>query len=260
MALITLISDYGLNNPYIAALKGVIYSQLPDVTIVDISHAVKPHDVLQTAYLLKHSAHFFPAGSIHLVCVDTAFSLHKQFLVVQYRQHIFIGADNGIFSLLFDAEPERVLAVQPELISPDDLFPDKNVFAPVAARIIRGEDFNSFTVPAQVNTVRQHISPVIEEQFIRGSIVFIDGYGNAITNISRELFTQKMQNRTRFAIFYRRREKITYISRNYHDVKNGYELALFNEAGLLEIAMNTGKADQLLGLSEGSQIMIEFYD
>jgi S-adenosylmethionine hydrolase len=260
VAFITLISDYGHNNPYLATLKGVIYSALPDIQIIDISHAVNPHDVLQAAYLLKNTIKNFPKGTVHIIAIDTSFELHKQFLIVEYKQQFFISADNGIFSLIFDHEPDKIWAIKDNFISPNDLFPEKNVFVDIAVKLIRKEDFQSFSIHSEIRNMKQNIAPVVEENLIRGSIIFIDGYGNAITNITKELFSQKMENKNTFAIFYRRKDKINYISKNYSDVKNGYELALFNESGLLEIAMNTGKAAQLLGLREGSQVIIEFYD
>ena len=260
MAFITLISDYGHVSPYVAALKGVIYSQLPDAQVIDVSHSIKPHDVLQAAYVLKNAAKYFPPGTVHIISVDTSIALNKQFLITAYKKHFYIGADNGIFSLLFEEKPENIYAVKHDLIDNHDLFPDKNLFAMLAVRIIHQEDFSAFTVPSNIHNVKQNISPVEEENLVRGSIVFIDGYGNAITNITKNLFDRKVKGKKRFSVFYRKREKINYISSNYNDVKNGNELALFNEAGLLEIAMNTGKAEQLLGLREGGQIFIEFYD
>ncbi len=258
MAFITLISDYGHNSPYVASLKGLIYSKIPNATIIDISHSIIPHDILQTAYILKNSSLNFPEQTINIISVDTSYTKHKQFLIIYHNKQYYIGADNGVFSLLFNEKPEEVYAVNENLISQEDLFPDKNIFISLAAKIIHGEDINSFTTPSKINNIKQNVSPVVEENLIRGSIVFIDGYGNAITNISRKLFENKIKNR--FAIFYRRKDKISYISKNYSDVSNGTELALFNENGMLEIAMNTGKAGQLLGLNEGGQIFIEFYD
>jgi len=260
MAFITLISDYGQNSPYVAALKGVIYSQIPNAIIVDISHSVNPHDVLQSAYILKNSLSFFPEGTIHIISVDTSFAKHNRYLIIRHQAHIYIGADNGIFSLLFDTPPEDVLEIDAGMININDLFPDKNLFVKIAARIINGDELSSFTSPSSIKNIKQNIAPVVEENLIRGNIIFIDGYGNAITNITQALFQKKNIEKTHFAIFYRRKDKITYISKNYSDVKDGTELALFNESGLLEIAMNTGKAMQLLGLNVGGQIIIEFYD
>ncbi len=260
MAFITLISDYGHNSPYVAALKGSIFIELPDVQIIDISHAIAPYDILQAAYILKNSVSNFPEKTVHIISVDTSNVKHKQFLIIQHKKQFYIGADNGIFSLLFDDEPENVYAINGDLINPNDLFPDKNLFVKLASRIINGEDLKSFASQSKIKNIKQNIAPVVEENLIRGNIIFIDGYGNAITNITQNLFEKKNIEKKRFAIFYRRKDKISYISKNYSDVKNGTELALFNEGGLLEIAMNTGKAGQLLGLNEGGQIIIEFYD
>ena len=260
MAFITLISDYGHNSPYVAAVKGVILTHLPDVKIIDISHSINPHDVLQAAYILKNAASNFPEKTIHIISVDTSYTKHQQFLIVQHKNQFYIGADNGIFSLLFDEQPENVYAVNSDLIKVDDLFPDKNLFINLASRIINNEDIKLFSNPSTIKNIKQNIAPVVEENLIRGNIIFIDGYGNAITNISRNLFERKKVNKNKFAIFYRRKDKITYISKNYSDVKYGEELAIFNESEMLEIAMNTGKSSQLLGLKEGSQIIIEFYD
>jgi S-adenosyl-L-methionine hydrolase (adenosine-forming) len=260
MAFITLISDYGHNSPYLAAVKGVILSNLPDVKIVDISHTINPHDILQAAYILKNSTSNFPNKTVHIISVDSSFAKHQQFLIVEHKTQFYIGADNGIFSLLFNDEPENVYAVNSDLIKENDLFPDKNLFVNLATRIINGEEINKFSTPSSIKNIKQNVAPVVEENLIRGIIVFIDGYGNAITNISRNLFEKKNNDKKRFAIFYRRKDKITYISKNYSDVKYGEELALFNESEMLEIAMNTGKSSQLLGISEGSKIIIEFYD
>jgi hypothetical protein len=233
---------------------------MPNAQIIDVSHAIKPHNILQAAYILKNAAQYFPKGTIHIISIDTSFELHKQILIVQYNSHFYIGADNGIFSLLFDEQPQQVLQVKNELINVNDLSLDKNLFVTLALKLTKNEDINNFTNPSEIKNIKQNISPVVEENLIRGSIVFIDGYGNAISNISKNLFDLKSTDKNHFNIFYRRKEKISYISKNYSDVKHGYELALFNEAGLLEISMNTGKAGQLLGLIEGSQIIIEFYD
>ena len=260
MAFITLTSDYGHSSHYVAAIKGLLYKQIQNVHVIDITHTITPHDVLQTAYILKHASPNFPENTIHIISIDTSYAKYHQFLIVKYKKQFFIGADNGLFSLLFDEPPENIFAINSDLINPDDLFPDKNLFVNIAAKIIDGEDLNLFSSKTIIRNIKQNISPVVEENLIRGCIIFIDGYGNAITNISKELFESKNFEKSRFAIFYRRKDKITYISKNYSDVKNGAELALFNESEQLEIAMNNGTAGQLLGLKNGGQIIIEFYD
>ncbi|MFI5222216.1 MAG: S-adenosyl-l-methionine hydroxide adenosyltransferase family protein [Bacteroidia bacterium] len=260
MAFITLTSDYGISTPYAAALKGAIYSAFADAKIVDISHSVKPHDILQAAYILKNAVPHFPQNTIHFIAIETSIALHKQVLVVENKGQFFIGVDNGIFSLLFESAPEKIFSVKPEFISEEDLFPEKNLFPVIALKILKEEPIFSFADIAEIKNIKQNIAPVEEGNILRGNVIFVDGYGNSVTNISRNLFEKTNSGKARFSIFYRRNDQIKYISRNYHDVKNGSELALFNETGLLEIAMNTGKAGQLLGLKEGSPIFIEFYD
>lgn len=260
MALITLISDYGLNSPYVASIKGAILSANQNLTIVDITHSIKSHDVLQAAYILKTASRNFPDGTIHIISVDTSLLIHGQFLVVVYNKQYFIAADNGIFSLLFNENPEKVYAINHDLINQSDLFPDKNLFTKIALKILNNEHFDTFLTQSQIKNIKQNIAPVVEENLIRGNIIFIDGYGNAVTNISRKLFEQKLIGGKKFSIFYRRKQKINRISKNYSDVKSGNEVALFNEEDLLEIAMNTGKAEQLLGLKENNPVIIEFYD
>jgi S-adenosylmethionine hydrolase len=260
LAFITLISDYGIGSQYTAALKGTVYRLMPDAIITDISHTIRPHDVLQTAFLLKDVAAHFPSGTVHIISVDSNLDLYKQLIIARWMDQYFIGADNGVFSLLFDEGEAEIFVVKNEWIKNNDFFPDKNIFIPLAVRLLKGENLEKFADQGNINTHKQYLTAVQEEDKIRGSIVFIDGYENAITNIDKQLFYQKLENKNAFAIFYSRRNKITSISSHYHEVKTGSELALFNEQGFLEIAMNKGNAKQLLGLQLGGQIIIEFYD
>jgi S-adenosylmethionine hydrolase len=241
-------------------VKGTLYALIPSLTIVDISHSVRPHDVLQSAYILKNAARNFPESTVHLISIDTSLDLHGQYIIARAHGHYYIGADNGIFSLLFAPGEAEYFRISDSLLLADDIFPDKNVFAPIAAKLLSGTPISNLAVPTSLQNIKQGIEPVEEGDMIRGSIVFVDGYDNAITNISRQMFERKLEGRTSFAIFYRRKEKITTISNHYHDVKGGKELALFNEPGYLEIAMNSGQARSLLGLQVGGPVIIEFYD
>lgn len=260
MAFITLTSDYGINSPYAAAVKGAIYTQMPGAQIVDISNSVSPFNIVQATYLLRQAVWHYPLHSVHLICIDTNYAAHKQFIIAVSDGQYFIGADNGIFSLLFEKTPASFFVVKPELIQPDDLFPEKNLFAYLAIQLSSGRQVTEFASPGTIQNVKQSLMPVMEESSIRGNIIFIDGYDNAITNITKDHFDHKLSGKSGFKIFYSRKNGIDYISKNYSDVVNGNELALFNESGYLEIAMNTGNAGQLLGLRMGAPIIIEFYD
>jgi S-adenosylmethionine hydrolase len=260
LAFITITSDYGNNSPYSAAVKGAIYTQLPSAQIVDISNMVSPYNVLQAAYLLKRVVWHYPLHSVHLICIDTNLAANGQYIIAESDGQYFIGADNGIFSLLFENTPASFFIVKEHYITKDDIFPEKNLFTFLAIRLLNGTPINELAAAGEIKNVKQSLMPVIEESLIRGNIVFVDGYDNAITNISKDVFEKKLAAKTRFAIYFSKKLTINYISNNYSDVKDGSEVALFNESGFLEIAMNAGNAGQLLGLKIGGPINIEFYD
>lgn len=260
MAFITITSDYGNNSPYSAAVKGAIYTQLPSAQIVDISNMVSPYNVLQAAYLLKQVVWHYPLYSVHLICIDTNYASNGRYIIAESDGQYFIGADNGIFSLLFENTPAKFFIVKEQYITKDDLFPEKNLFTFLAIQLINGTAISELAIAGEIRNVKQSLMPVIEESLIRGNIVFVDGYDNAITNISKDIFEKKLAGKNGFAVFFSRKLTINYISKNYSDVKDGSEVALFNESGYLEIAMNSGNAGQLLGLKMGAPINIEFYD
>jgi S-adenosyl-L-methionine hydrolase (adenosine-forming) len=260
LAFITITSDYGTNSPYAAAIKGAIYTQMPSAQIVDISNTVSPFNVLQATYLLKQVVWHYPLHSIHLICVDTNFAANGQYIIAESDGQYFIGADNGIFSLLFEKTPANFYIVKNELIDPNDLFPEKNLFTYLAIQLSNGINVQELGFKGDPKNIKQTLMPVIEDSVIRGNIIFVDGFDNAITNISKEIFEQKLLEKSSFKLFFSRKLFISYISKNYSDVVGGNELALFNESGYLEIALNAGRAGQLLGLKMGAAITIEFYD
>ncbi len=258
MSIVTLTSDYGSGGLYQASLKGALYSLLPEINLVEISHNIRPHDIVQASFVLRQSAFTFPPGSIHLICLDIDYN--KDIIVAVNNDHYFIGSDNGIFPLLFGSdESPSYYIMETNLKSANDSFLEKSVFPLLSKAILEGklQEVTKLGLPL---VYKQSQVPVIDENTIRGTIIYIDGYDNAITNINRELFHQRMVNKSSFAIFYRRKMKIDKISLTYNDSKPGGELAFFNSMNLLEIAMNSGNAGQLLGLNIGSPVIIEYYD
>lgn len=258
MSIVTLTSDYGLGGLYQASVKGSLYTMLPQINVVDISNQIRPHDIVQASFVLRQTAYSFPLGSIHLICVDIDYK--RNIIVAQNKGHYFVGSDNGIFSLLFGAEDSPSFYIlESTFIPANSAFLEKNAFPLLSKAILD----NRLSDVAQVGLPQVHKQfqvPVIDENTIRGSIIYIDGYDNAITNIDKELFHQRLANKSSFALFYRRKMKIDKISLTYNDNKPGSELAFFNSMNLLEIAMNAGNAGQLLGLSVGSPVIIEYYD
>lgn len=255
MAIITLTTDFGLKDHYVSAIKGAILSQLPTVTIVDISHKVEKYNLLDGSYILKESYPNFPKNTIHIIGINTELSTSGGYVLVKQNDHYFIGADNGIFSLLFEETPQNIR----ELDIPDNQklsFPVRDIFARAACQIAQGEDFNSIGKPKAELLQRIPFRATSMGDNIRGSFVYIDSYGNVTTNIDRRLFDQVGKNRP--FIIELARHTIDRISKEYSEVPEGEVLAMYNASDFLEIAMRNGKAGSLLNLKINDSITIRF--
>ncbi len=263
MAIITLTTDLGIEDYYVSAVKGSIISALnDDVTIVDITNQIKIFDIRNAAYTLKNTFENFPAGTIHIVSVDSGISTSRQAILMEYRGHYFIGSDNGLFSLIYDIPPNNFYELNIDIDTNVLTFPTRDIFAKAACHIARGG--TPEIIGRKIDKIASFQKPIPQTQefFIRGSVVHIDSYGNAITNITKKLFKEIGKNR-RFSIGFRNYE-VNELSQTYSDVGDGIKLALFNTMGNLEIAINRGvegyggSASQLLGLKEDEIVTVTF--
>jgi S-adenosylmethionine hydrolase len=256
MSIVTLTTDWNKDDYYVGALKGKILSQCPRIDIVDITHQVPPFNISHAAFILRNSYHNFPPGSIHIIGVNTEGSEESPFLLLEYKKHFFIGTDNGIFGLMFGDPPDRVIALK----APKELhsFTSFKVFADTACRLASGEKPESLGKPVREFSRRIPIRAAIEKNVLTGSVIYIDSFRNAITNISKDLFERVGEDRD-FEIFVQSNHYvIRKINRHYHETPPGEILALFNSVGLMEIAINKGNAADLLGLSTSSSVRVKF--
>jgi S-adenosylmethionine hydrolase len=256
MAIITLTTDLGLKDYYVSAVKGSILSQLPDVTLVDISHLVPSFNIQEAAYILKNSYPSFPEGTIHIIGVNAEATAQHAHIALQVSGHFFIGADNGIFSLLFDKTPDKIVELNIRHDSNNPTFPTRDVFAKAACHLARGGSIDLIGTAKPGVNERILFRPVSIGDNLRGSIIYIDSYNNVVTNITRKLVNETGKGRA-FSIRFGSHE-IEKLSVVYNDVVEGEILAMFNAAGHLEIAMNRGKASQLLNLHMGDTITLIF--
>lgn len=258
MGIITLTTDLGYKDFYQAALKGSILKTLPKVTIIDISHEIEAFNISKAAFLLKNSFHYFPEGTVHLIGIDTVYSASNKYLALKYQDHYFVGADNGIFSLIFEEEPQQIV----ELNILQDLkflhFPLADIFVKAACHLANGGKLNEIGDPIFEIEERINFHPVIVGNSIRGNVIFIDSFENVITNVTKDLFT-KVQNGRNFTLSFKRNEKINQLSWHYDEVQEGEKLCLFGISNHLEIAINKGKASGLLGLKANDMIQIDFH-
>lgn len=255
MAVITLTTDLGLHDYYVGALKGTILSQMPEVTIVDISHSVPAFDIHHAAYVLKQAYPNFPKETVHIVGVNAEITSNQNHLAIYCDGHYFIGTDNGIFSLLFEKIPDKIydlsnIRQETELL----IFPLKNIFIKAACHLARGG--TPEVLGMKQNTFRKvdTVKPVFTNNTLHGTVIYIDSYGNAVVNITRKLFTDTVKGKT-FSIEFSG-EEINEISQRYNETSGGNILALFNSAGHLEIAQVQDSVSKLYNLSVGSPVVI----
>lgn len=260
MAIITLTTDLGATDSYLASVKAAIYSQLESVNIVDISHHIEPFNIQQAAYVLRNCFKDFPIGTVHIISVDDELSINNEHLAVKAEGHYFIGADNGFFSLLLNKmQAEKIVKLNIALATDCMTFAAKNIFVPAACHLSRGGTMEIIGVVINDFEVKKmELKPVLQENIIRGSVVYVDSYGNAVTNISKVEFERIQKGRIFTILFGREDEMITSLSSQYRDVPVADKLALFGENNQLQIAINKGRASKLLGLKLHEVIRIEF--
>jgi S-adenosylmethionine hydrolase len=265
LGIITLTTDWGDKDYYAGAVKGSVYQLLPGVVVVDISHNIRPFDIAHAAYVLKNSFETFPKGTVHIIGVDTedfvAYENVQSHIVVSYKGHYFIGADNGIFSMITgDGAVDKII----ELTTPFDAYQDKvrftfscrDRFVKAAVHLAGGGDPGELGKQLESFKESRAFEPSYGNDFIKGIVIHIDHFENAVTNITEELFEKVADGRSVTLTF--KRTNIKKISKLYSDVKEIEPLALFNGAGMLEIALNRSNASGLLGLRKNDSVLIEF--
>jgi S-adenosylmethionine hydrolase len=256
MGIITLISDWGYKDYFTAAVKGVIYKSLPEAHVVDITHNIEPFNVDEAAYVLRNAYPNFPDGTVHLIALNTEESINHPHSVAFFKNQYFIGTDNGIFSLIFDGKPDKMVELDIHIESTHITFSTRDRFVKAAVHLIKGGKIEDLGETREKMTDKMHFEPGIDQDFIRGMIIHVDPYENLVTNIPRKLFEETVKNK-KFTISFRS-DNVSKISDSYGDVRPGELVALFSSNDMLEIAINKGKASSLLGLKTKDAILITF--
>lgn len=274
MSFITLTTDFGTKDHFVGAVKGAIYTELPEAKIIDITHEISPFNITETAYILKNSYKSFPKGTIHVVGVDSELSEENKHIALELDGHFFVCPDNGLISMIAsEIKPTRIVEINiHDRI--ESSFPVLDVFVQVACFIARGG--NLTVIGKEITDFKTivEIQPKVNqlENQIVGGIIYIDNYGNAITNISKKMFMDVGKGRN-FKIV-AKKHVFTKIFSKYNEVASnsaysnqqyeGHKLALFNSAEFLEIAIyrsnldTVGGANSLLGIAYRDVITIDF--
>jgi S-adenosyl-L-methionine hydrolase (adenosine-forming) len=249
--IITLLTDFGLSDPYVGIMKGVILSIHPEARLVDISHEIYPGAVRQAAILLEETYPFFPPGTIHLTVVDPGVGSGRRPIGLKAMDQVFVGPDNGVFSALLRARDRcSVVHLTEEMFflpSLSHTFHGRDIFAPVAAHLARGVDLPEMGPPVNDPGCLDLPTVLINEQYLRGEVTRLDRFGNIITNIPAHTFESWMAgNRILVTVG---RLSLETIGRTFSDVAQGRAVALVGSSGHLEIAVNLGRASDRLGVS-----------
>jgi S-adenosyl-L-methionine hydrolase (adenosine-forming) len=253
--MITLTTDFGTRDYYVGALKGALLRQKSDLLLVDVTHEIEPYNIVKGAFVLQQVWPEFPPGSIHLIGVNCVYDKEFRFVAARHQGHFFIAPDNGILSLLLPGIQQEDL----RNIHTDTRkhFAAKEVFVTAVLHLVEGKAFEELGEYAAPLLERISIQPVITPSRIRGTVAYIDYFDNVILNISQELF-EKVANGRPFSLYFKRNDPITRLCDNYCEVPIGETLCLFNDAGYLEIAVNMGRAAELLGLKIEDVVELAF--
>jgi len=225
--------------------------------LVEISHQIAAHNIPQVSFLLQQSYSFFPQGSVHVIAVSSQPEQGYNYLLTQAHGHYFLCADNSIMSIIFpDDEEVRYFEIIPK---EKTLFPEVEIFAPIASRLLNGSKPEEIGIPTNKIKRLNALLPMFSNDIIEGHVLYIDSYGNAISNITRSDF-DKIGKGRKFEIHVLSfHYKINTISETYH-VEKGEFVALFNHLSLLEVAQAEGSIATLLNIKVGSRVVVRFSD
>jgi S-adenosylmethionine hydrolase len=260
--IITLTTDFGLNDHFIGAMKGVILEIAPEAQIIDISHAVQAFDILDGALTISQAYSYFPSGTVHMVVVDPGVGTARRPIVLTGERHLFVAPDNGVLSLVFAREERlsvrHITAEHYFLQSPSTTFHARDIFSPVAAYLAKGVEANRFgeEITDYVRFGAPRPKPV-DERTLRGVVLKVDRFGNLITNITPQdaprLFEAAPPS---FRIAVGNKAPATRMCANYAEGSPGEVFGILGSMGFLEVATNRGSAFQLLGAGKGSEVMV----
>tara|TARA_Y100000746_G_scaffold21709_1_gene16741 strand:+ start:1129 stop:1956 length:828 start_codon:yes stop_codon:yes gene_type:complete len=275
MSIITLTTDYGNKDYSVSELKAKIYNEITDVRIVDVSHNISPFNLTEAAYIIKSAYRHFPKGSIHIIGIESDLTPENAHIAMKFDDNYFIGADNGIFSMIIgDFKADSMVEINIHK-NYNYTITANDVFVKIATHISREGKLE--VIGKKIDSIKEikDIKPVVsnDNNQIIGSVIYIDNYGNVVTNITEKIFNKIAKSRP-FTI-YARNVKFDRIYNTYSDAidysiskdkreEDGKKIALFNNLGYLELSIyksnpsTVGSASTLFGLGYRDQISVHF--
>ena len=258
---LTLTTDFGTKDAYVAAMKGVILNRCPEAPLVDVTHDIAPQDVMEAAFVLRQTVPFFPKETVHLVVVDPGVGTERRPIALRAGERFFVGPDNGLFSLILGEDtPDELVALDDadrwRTPDPSTTFHGRDIFAPAAAHLAAGRPLEELGSPVETLETLRWALPITDDQGIQGWTVHQDHFGNCITNIPYSLFEEHRDDRP--VKCYAGGTILSGISSTYGAVAEGEPLLVFGSSGFLEIAVRGGNAAKLLGIQKGDSVNVVF--
>nr|HID57750.1 hypothetical protein [Desulfobacterales bacterium] len=261
--IITLLTDFGLDDEYVGVMKGVILSINPCSHVIDITHNISRHNVVHGAYTVDSYFRYFPSGSIHVCVIDPGVGGRRRVIALRCDGHIFLAPDNGLLSIVIEkGKVEELYNVVNEgyFLSPvSNTFHGRDIFAPVAAYISRGVPLDSFGERIDIDQLKKLDieRPYISEHGeLIGVIISIDRFGNLITNIDKSIFEGFLKSSGREVKVQIAGVTIDGIKRSYDSVNRGKPLAIFGSRNLLEISVNKGSAREFFKVKTDERVKV----
>jgi len=252
---ITLTTDFGYKDNFVGVVKGVIYNINPDAKIVDLCHEVSPQDIMGAAFALKTAYNYFPKGTIHLVVIDPGVGTDRLPILVKTKDYYFIGPDNGVLSLALEEQKvEGIIYLdnfEHYLMPVSNTFHARDIFAPVAAQLTQGISYPLFGRAIKEYKKINLVKIKISARVISGEVIYIDRFGNLITNIGQDL-----EKNIQGSIIKIKNKAVKGLKTSYADAVPKELLAIFGSSGFLEIAVNLGSAKDKLKAKIGDKVSI----
>ncbi len=256
--LITLTSDFGISDSYVGSMKGVIFNVNPDCQIVDITHEIAPQDILAGAFCLAGAYPFFPEKTIHVAVVDPGVGGKRRPILVKTAGQLFVGPDNGLFTFVY--REAKSIEVR-ELVNRNYFrrpvsrtFHGRDLFGPVAAHLSLGVPTENMGPRIEDFVCLSISDPLVEKDRIRGEVIYLDRFGNGITNLKESLIRSVFKNRKPRILI--NDKDIGPIQESYDAVNEGVPLSLIGSSGHLEVAIRGGAAKKFFGLKRGDVIFL----
>jgi S-adenosylmethionine hydrolase len=255
--IITLTTDFGLQDYYVSAMKAVMLGIAPDARFVDISHEIPSQDIMAGSWVLKNSAMLFPPDTVHVVVVDPGVGTDRDAVALRIEDQYFVGPDNGIFSILTEAKDYKAVRLTNSKFWGDkasNTFHGRDIFAPVAAHLSNGVDFKNLGEPVEELVTYRWAEPIADKDGLQGWVIHIDKFGNLITNLSADLIESVIGDKS--VKIYVGNTILDEIVTTFGSVLEGEPAAFIGSSGMLEIGINKGNAREMLGVQKGAQISL----